>query len=141
MKTTTKAISIGLLAVLGIFIIGAVIWGVGVAVSGPKGQGDAIKAKNSSANWTAAQARFEDLYAGIQAADKKAENAASILAKSPQDRTYQQTYSGIVSGCTDLVAQYNAESRKFLAADFKSADLPYQIDQTDPAFDCKENTK
>lgn len=141
MKTTTKAIAVGLLAVLGIFVIGAVIWGVGVAVSGPKGQGDAIKTKNSSANWTAAQARFEDLYAGIQSADKKAENAAAVLAKSPQDKTYQQTYSGIVSGCTDLVAQYNAESRKFLAADFKAADLPYQIDQSDPAFDCKENTK
>lgn len=141
MKTTTKAIAIGLLAVLGIFLIGAVTWGIGVAVSGPKGQGDAIKTKNSSQNWTAAQARFEDLYAGIQAADKKAANAAAVLAKSPQDKTYQQTYSGIVSGCTDLVAQYNAESRKFLAADFKSADLPYQIDQTDPAFNCKENTK
>jgi hypothetical protein len=136
-----KTIAIGLLALLAIFAISAAAWAISVAVSGPKGQGDAIKTKNSSQNWTTAQARFEDLYAGIQAADKKAENAAAVLAKNPQDKTYQQTYSGIVSGCTDLVAHYNAESRKFLAADFKSADLPYQIDQTDPAFDCKENTK
>jgi hypothetical protein len=133
-----------------LFVVGIVValflltWGgyaLSVALSGPKGVGDAIKTKNSSANWTAAQAEFEDLYAGIQSQDKKLTAAAAVLAKSPTDKTYQQTYSGIQSGCTSLVADYNAKSRKFLSEDFKSIDLPYQIDQTDSRFDCKEDTK
>lgn len=118
------------------------IWGgfaLKVALSGPKGVGDAIIQKNSAENWTAAQAEFEDLYAGIQSQDKKLNAAAAVLAKAPTDKTYQQTYSGIQSGCTELVADYNAKARKFLAADFKAADLPDQIDETDPLFDCKEN--
>lgn len=113
------------------------IWAVSVAASGPKGVGDAIKTKNSSENWTAAQAKFEKLYAGIQAADQKTELSAQRLAASPNDLTLQQQHAGIQSGCISLVADYNAESRKFLSEDFKATDLPYQIDTTSHAFDCK----
>ena len=137
MKTALKVVGIIVALVL-------LIWGgfaLKVALSGPKGVGDAIIQKNSAENWTKAQAEFEDLYAGIQSQDKKLNAAAAVLAKAPTDRTYQQTYSGIQSGCTSLVAEYNAKSRKFLAADFKAADLPYQIDETDSRFDCKEDTK
>jgi hypothetical protein len=123
--------------ILGIMLIGWIIWGIGVAVSAPKGVGDAYKQKNSSANWTAAQARFENQYQAVISADRKIALAAEAKAAKPDDLTLRQTYSGIVSGCISAVADYNAESRKYLAADFKSADLPYQIDDTDPATDCK----
>jgi len=108
-----------------------------VAMSGPKGVGDAIKTKNSSANWTAAQAKFEELHQGVKAADQKTELAGERLKLNPTDLTLQQQHAGIQSGCISIVADYNAESRKFLSEDFKSTDLPYQIDQTNPATDCK----
>ena len=64
MKTALKIIGLVLAFVL-------VIWGgfaLKVALSGPKGVGDAIIQKNSAENWTKAQAEFENLYAGIQSA-------------------------------------------------------------------------
>lgn len=122
---------------LGIVVLVAGIWALGVVLSGPKGQGDAIKQKNSASNWTTAQARFETQYQSIISADEKITVAAEALAASPDDRTAQQTLQGIKSACISAVADYNAESRKYLSEEFKSADLPYQIDKTDPATDCK----
>lgn len=134
---TTKAIAIGLLALLGVFIVSAVIWGASVAVSGPRGHGDATKAKNSSENWTAAQARFEDQHQAIISADEKIAIHKAALAADPKNPTLQTNLTGVTTGCISAVAEYNAESRKFLSEDFKSADLPYQIDKSDPATDCK----
>ena len=127
-----------LVIVIGVALLGAAGWGLSVLTSGPKGAGDAIAQKNSAANWTAAQARFEDLYAGVEAADRKIGLAAAGLAANPDDKTSQQTYAGVVSGCIDLVGDYNADARKYLAADFKAADLPDQITDIDPSTDCKE---
>ena len=137
MKDVLKVIAAVLAAILLIALIWWGVWAVSVATSGPKGQGDAIKTKNSAENWTAAQAKFEKLYAGIQAADQKTELASQRLASNPNDLTLQQQYAGVQSGCISLVADYNAESRKFLSEDFKATDLPYQIDATRPSFDCK----
>ncbi|NWL34460.1 hypothetical protein [Paenarthrobacter nitroguajacolicus] len=137
MNSTLKSIALVLAILAGITLIGWAGWAISVAVSGPKGQGDAIKTKNSAENWTRAQAKFEELHQGIQSADKKAELAAERLKASPNDVTLQQQHAGVQSGCIGLVAEYNAESRKFLSEDFKSIDLPYQIDTTAPAFDCK----
>lgn len=134
-----KRVWIAVLAVLGVIALVVGTYLVSVAVSGPKGVGDAIIKKNSAENWTAAQARFEDLYAGIKAADAKITlAAANVEAAVPDAKTAQQTYSGIVSGCLDLVGDYNAEARKFLAADFRASDLPSEIDGFDPTTDCKE---
>lgn len=135
--STGKTIGITAGAVAGILAISAGAWGLGVAVSGPKGRGDAISAKNAAGNWTSAQARFEELYSGIQSADKKTELAEERLAANPTDLTLQQQLAGVQSGCISLVAEYNAESRKFLSEDFKSVDLPYQVETSKPAFDCK----
>lgn len=137
MKPALKIILGGIAAILTLTLIAWGMWAIGVAVSGPKGQGDAIKTKNSAANWTAAQAKFEELHQGIQSADQKTELAAGRLATNPNDLTLQQTHAGVQSGCITLVSEYNAESRKFLSEDFKSIDLPHQIDTTTPAFDCK----
>lgn len=133
MKTALKIIGVLVALVL-------IVWGgfaLKVALSGPKGVGDAIIQKNSAENWTKAQAKFERLYAGIQSADQKTELAAQRLAMNPTDLTLQQTHAGVQSGCISLVADYNAESRKFLSEDFKSTDLPYQIETNKPQFDCK----
>lgn len=120
-------------------LVGAALWGISVAVSGPKGVGDAVIKKNSSENWTAAQAKFEDMYADIVASDRKIDVAAATLATDPEDKTFQQTYAGIQTYCLSVVGDYNAEARKYLAEEFRSADLPAEIDNYDPTTDCKEN--
>lgn len=137
MKPGLKIAAGVLAAIIVVTLIGWAGWAISVTTSGPKGQGDAIKTKNSAQNWTAAQAKFEELHQGIQSADQKTELAGQRLAAKPDDLTLQQQHAGIQSGCISLVADYNAESRKFLSEDFKSVDLPYQIDTTNPAFDCK----
>jgi hypothetical protein len=131
-----KAVWIGVATVVGIALLSWGIWAISVAVSGPKGQGDAIKIKNSASNLIEQQAKFEELYQGIQSADKKTELAAERLAVKPDDLTLQQQHAGVQSGCISLVAEYDALSRKFLAEDFKAIDLPATVPTT-AAFDCK----
>lgn len=138
--STKRIIFIALGSFLALALIGVGAWGFRVATSPIKGAGDAAITKNSAANWTAAQAKFEDLYAGIIAADRKLDAAAERLAANPDDVTLQQAHAGIQSGCISLVGDYNAEARKYLAADFKASDLPDQISNNDPNTDC-EGTK
>jgi len=137
MKTGLKIVAAVIAAILLIVLIVWGSWAISVAASGPKGQGDAIKQKNSAANWTTKQAEFERLYEGIQTQDKRVTATKEALALDPKDKTSLQTMQGITSACLGLVGEYNALSNEFLAADFKDARLPYKIDTTDPAFDCK----
>jgi hypothetical protein len=135
--TKKRAIWTIVAAAVGVF---ALVWGgfaLSVAMSGPKGVGDAIKTKNSAQNWTAAQARFEKQYQSILAADQKIGVHRAALAARPDDPTLQTNLTGITTTCISAVADYNAESRKFLSADFKAADLPFEIDQAATATDCK----
>ena len=37
-----------------------------------------------------------------------------------------------------MVADYNAKARNYLAAEFRAADLPAQIDSLNPNTDCQE---
>lgn len=137
MKPAVK-VAAGILAIIiAITLIGWAGWAISVAASGPKGQGDAIKTKNSAENWTAAQARFEKQYQAVIGADQKIAIHRSALEADPKNPTLQTNLTGILGTCTSAVAEYNAESRKYLSEEFKSADLPYQIDQTNPLTDCK----
>lgn len=127
-----------IVAVAACVALGIGIWGFRVATSEPKGRGDAAIEKNSAANWTTAQARFESLYAEIVAADRKVTLAHEALGTDPGNRTARDTYYGTRTVCLSIVADYNAAARTYLAADFRSADLPAQIGDADPATDCKE---
>lgn len=124
-------------------LVGVGIWGFSVVTSGPKGQGDAVIEKNSAENWLEAQARFEQNYAEIKAADVKIDNAYKIWQANPSDKTLQQTYTGLTSYCLGVVADYNADARSYLSEDFRAVDLPDQIDTegnlANPATDCKES--
>lgn len=137
----TKKILLTIAAIVTVILLCIGGFYLKVALSGPIGQGQGEINKNQASNWTAAQARFEDLYAGIQAKDETIDLLYKQAQANPNDKTAQQTYAGVVSACQSSRADYNADSRKFMAADFKAADLPYEIDKTDPRFDCKENTK
>jgi hypothetical protein len=125
------------IVVLVIAALSAAGWGLSVALSAPKGQGEAYAQKNSAANWTAAQARFEDLYQEVLATDRKITVAADALALDPTDKTAQANHSGTVNYCIGVVGDYNAEARKYLAGDFKAADLPTEISNTNTETDCK----
>lgn len=132
--------------ILGWIIIGAIVlgllgwaaWGISVAISGPKGQGDATVEKNSAANWTAAQAGFEQKYQDILSTDLKIVNAHTLLLTSPDDKTLMTNYSGLTSYCLSAVAEYNADARSYLSQEFRSADLPSEIDIDNSTTDCKE---
>lgn len=120
--------------------VALLVWGgfaLKVALSGPKGVGDAIIQKNSAPNWTNAQAGFEDKYQAIRSADQKIAVHKAALAADPKNPTLQTNLTGVTSACISAVAEYNADSRKYLLEEFKSVDLPYQISTTDPATDCK----
>lgn len=116
---------------------GVGVWVFRVLTSEIKGQGDAIIQRNSAENWTAAQARFEDMYAEVVATDRKVTAAWEAYQADAENLTAKQTYYGTQNVCYSMVADYNAEARKFLSEDFRSADLPAQIDEFDTATDCK----
>jgi len=119
-----------------IAILGIAVWGFNVATSSIKGQGDAVIQKNSADNWIKAQAFFEEKYQDITVSDKQIGVATAALAAKPEDRTLQTNLTGITNHCLSAVGEYNAEARKFLSEDFRSADLPSEIDQYDTATDC-----
>lgn len=123
--------------VLTAIVIGG-FWAFRVATAPVKGQGDAAVQKYSAENWTAAQARFENEYQDVLATDRKIDLAATAAETDPDDQTKADTLQGLQSYCISAVADYNADARKYLSADFRSADLPSRIDTSDPATDCKE---
>lgn len=126
-------------------LVSGAIWALNVALSGPKGQGDAIAQNNSAENWIDAQAGFEEDYAEIIATDVKINNAYDALQADPDDQTLYDTYTGLMSYCLSVAADYNAAARSFLTEDWRDADLPDEIkidgNSVDPATDCKENTQ
>lgn len=115
-------------------------WAIKVATSEVKGAGDAQIKINDANNRLQSQALFEDLYRKIQEYDKNLDVA--YLAKKDNPSSFNKTnYDGLVMTCNAAVQEYNAEARKTVRAKWLSPDLPYEIDQADPRFDCKESTQ
>lgn len=117
-----------LIIIFGAVAIGALIWGVTVATSQIRGQGDAVIEKNSADNWLDAQARFEENFAEYESTLVRIDSALALWEANPADKTAQQTYTGTVGYCTNLVADYNADARNYLREDFRASDLPSELD-------------
>lgn len=115
------------------------IWGLQVATSGVKGQGDAQIQKASAKNWTEAQADFHKYYEGVKADDRKINQAAADLKANPNDQVAKTNLTGLKNHCQDLVATYNTKAQSYLSKDFRDAGLPESINLNDPTTDCKEN--
>lgn len=111
--------------------ISAGIWGLTVATSGVKGQGDGIIKNNSSENWIKQQAKFEDLHAEYESTLVRIDQFKITADANPNDAIAQTNYNGQISHCTDVVAEYNAATRSFLSEDWKSIDLPATLDPED----------
>lgn len=126
-------------AVLVIGVVGAVIWGIRVATSDVRGRGDVAIKVNAADNRLFAQGNFQDLYNEVISYDQRLDQAAADKAAhtgKPDESIYDTDYTGLVNQCIDTRNQYNAAARKISQAKFRDADLPYQLDPSDPRFDC-----
>ena len=132
-----------------VIILSVAGWGISVATSGVRGSGEIVQQRNDADNRISAQAFFEDTYATIKAQDLKLTEAQAdlneFIATNPQPSSSdlvqvqlytqqlkgkQTTVTGLQQICQDAVASYNAEARKTIRAEWRSPDLPYQIDAT-----------
>lgn len=111
--------------------IGWAIWGLNVATSGVRGQGDGIIQNNSSENWIKQQAKFEELHAEYESTLVRRDQYKLVAEANPNDAIAAANYNGQISHCTDVVAKYNAATRSFLSEDWKSIDLPPSLDPED----------
>lgn len=128
------------LAILGVFAVIAVsIWVFNVATSDIKGQGDAVQQKNSAANRLDQQGHFNDLYQHIKQTDRKITDAKAQWDANPQDAVLRTNFTGLRNGCLTAVGDYNSLARKYLAQDFRDADLPSEIDLHNKETDCEPN--
>lgn len=109
-------------------VIGGAVWAVNVATSGVRGQGDGIAQRNSAENWLEAQARFEENFAEYEATLARIDQFHQVHLADPADAVARTNWLGQISHCTDVVADYNADARNFLRADFRAADLPDSLD-------------
>lgn len=126
-------------------VLGGVFWALKVATSDVKGQGDAVIVKNEVANRIRAQEGFEQKFANIRSADQNINLTAEALKAEPSSVKLKTELLGQKQNCNAQVAAYNAASRKFTQADFRAADLPFELNvdaaTTKPETDCKENSK
>jgi hypothetical protein len=130
-----------IVSVAAVGLIGGGIWYFKVATSEVKGAGDQTRIVNDGKNRIAAQETFEALFQQIQVYDRNLDQAAKDKAEHPGDQFFAANYSGLVKQCNDAVGQYNADARKVTRAKWLTEDLPFEIDQNNPLFDCKETVR
>lgn len=134
-----------LVFVLGFMAIGAVVWGISVATSDVRGQGDATKQINSGTNridqythfWTLdkdIRSQAQNIATAKQQLDDF--NKAMPISKdepfniSEQRTSLQNNYNGPLQLCRANVAQYNNDSKAYTSAKFKDSQLPWSYDPT-----------
>ena len=122
-------------------LIGIGIWVFTVATSDIKGRGDAVSQKNSAKNWIEAQREFNSTFQEIKSDDRKINDTKVALDADPTSQVLKTNYEGLKQHCNTLVGNYNTDARSYLKEKFRDADLPSEINLSDPSTDCKENTK
>lgn len=123
--------------------LGVGVWWFKVATSDVKGAGDQTRITNDARNRINAQEWFHAQLAQIKSADKNLDEAAANLkaATTDEQKSFWQTnFTGLKNRCNEMVAVYNAETRKVTRAKWLDPALPFEITDSDPATDCKETT-
>lgn len=116
------------------------ILGIRAITSETKGALDKEIAINQGKNQIQSQELFEDLHAKILEYDQGIDVLAAAVRRNPS--SFNQTnLDGQILACNAAVTQYNAEARKISRGKWMSRDLPYEIDQTDARYDCKETQR
>lgn len=126
------------IAVVASLLIGAALWFIGVAVSGPKGQGDAERERNSAQNWVQRQQEFQRRFNSIKAQDANIGIADAAVKRTPNDQRRQIELDGLVRNCNVSVGEYNSLGEEFNAEKFRDADLPKTLPDG-PSTDCTPN--
>lgn len=127
-----------LVIVLTLGIFGALFWGFRVVTSDVRGQGDAVRIKNSAPNRIKAQEAYVSAMNEVKRADR---NLDTLAAAKDDSNVAKTRYVGAVSYCQSVVADYNALADKYRSADFIPQGYPVAIDDTDPATDCQETNR
>lgn len=117
-------------------VVAVVLWAVGVLWSGPKGAGDVHKTNQSALNRIEQQGNFQQEAADFDGYVLKVKTAqqAVVDAKSSKSKFLSQRQvelEGIQQQCIDTAQNYNADSGKILAQDWKDAGLPSRLDPSD----------
>lgn len=120
------------LIVIGVLLLIPVTWGASVLLSNVTGAGGAIKQKNSTVNRIQQQEQFEDLVADYDGYLVNIKIANSTL-KADSNDTMQKSIDttnleGLKIECVDAAQQFNANSQKYTAREWKSAGLPARLD-------------
>lgn len=140
-RATALGIGAGWLIVIALIVLGVIttlaLWAGGVLFAPVAGRANAYQQQQSGNNRIFAQQHFEQLYADIQAADRKIGPAEAAVQANPGSSYYQTNLDGLENICIDDVQQYNQDAHKYLLKDFRTADLPPQIDNSDPSTDCQ----
>lgn len=118
--------------------LSAGVWAFNVATSGTKGAGDATRQINSGTNRIGAQEHFQTLLNQVKAYDQQLDQAAADKKDHPGSDFWDTNYAGLVKTCIDARNLYNGDANKVTQAKWRDPELPYQIDATDPQYDCKE---
>jgi cytoskeletal protein RodZ len=116
------------------FIIGALVWALGVFSSGTKGRGDVIKQNNSSTNQIQAQAEFNKLWGDIQSYHADITASAAALAKNPGDAYQQSVLTAQQQICRSAVQEYNADTVNTTMREWRPAADPAAVD---PTLECE----
>jgi len=116
------------------------ILGVRAATSETKGQLDKTIQINQGKNQIQSQELFQDLHAKILEYDAGIDVLAATWKASPTSFNKTNLDAQVLS-CIGAVNQYNSEAGKVSRGKWMSPNLPYEIDQTDPRYDCKETAK
>lgn len=124
-------------AIVVVGVITFFLWSFGVFTSGIKGAGDAEVIKNSAMNRIRQQEGFEQLYQDIKVADRNLTLTSIRASTHPNDDKTATEQIGQQIFCNQLVGDYDAKARKFSAEEFRAADLPKEIDETNTQTDCK----
>jgi hypothetical protein len=134
-----------LAVILGFMAVGAVIWGISVATSDIRGQGDAQMQINSGTNRIDQYTHFWTLDKDIRSQSQNVAtakqqlddfNKAMPISKdepfniSEQRTSLQNNYNGPLQLCRANVAQYNNDSKAYTSAKFKDSQLPWGYDPT-----------
>jgi hypothetical protein len=111
---------------------------ISVAISGPKGNLDAIKEKNSGQNQIFSRDTFQEQINGVKADVQNVGVLYVAWQADPSSVTARKDYFGTVQVCNSDVAGFNGDAAKFSTRDFLDAGLPRVIDTTDPLYNCEQ---
>ncbi len=119
-------------SVVAVLLISTGLFAFGVVTAPWKGKGDAFKKQQSGLNRVFAQQQFHDLNEEYEATVIKVDLYKSVWMQAGTQQALTN-YQGVQAHCLDVVADYNAASKKYLSAQFKDFDLPVVLDK-DPCI-------